>query len=56
MDTRDNQPAADPTQAAGKRPYAKPTVTSHRVFEVSLACIKVPGAIMCQMNIARNRS
>lgn len=39
-----------------KKPYEKPMVTSHRVFEVSLACIKVPGSPMCQFNLARVRS
>ena len=39
-----------------KKPYTKPVVTSHRVFEVSLACIKVPGSPMCQFNMARTRS
>jgi hypothetical protein len=45
------QPAASP-----KKPYEKPQVTSHQVFEVSLACIKIPGSTMCNFNLARARS
>lgn len=41
---------------APKKPYSKPRVDSHRVFEVSLACIKVPGAPMCSWNVARMKS
>jgi hypothetical protein len=39
-----------------KKPYQKPLVESHRVFEVSLACIKVPGSPACAFNVARARS
>jgi hypothetical protein len=37
----------DPTaqgQATGKRPYAKPSVTSEPIYEtLALACLKLPG-------------
>ena len=41
---------------AKKKPYTKPVVSSHRVFEVSLACIKVPASPMCFGNMSRTRS
>lgn len=34
-----------------KKPYEKPSVVSHRVFEVSLACIKHSGYPQCHFNI-----
>ncbi|MEB3197256.1 MAG: hypothetical protein VKP62_08640 [Candidatus Sericytochromatia bacterium] len=39
-----------------KKPYEKPRLESHRVFEVSLACLKVPGSPACAFNVARARS
>lgn len=45
-----------PTERPAKKTYEKPRVESHRVFEVSLACVKIPGAAMCQFNIRRTRS
>ena len=45
-----------PETGKQKKPYQKPRVDSHRVFEASLACIKVPGSPMCQFNLARVRS
>ena len=46
----------EPHQHAPKKKYEKPRVESHRVFEVSLACIKIPGSPMCQFNVRRTRS
>ncbi len=45
-----------PTERPPRKTYEKPRVESHRVFEVSLACIKIPGSPMCQFNIRRTRS
>lgn len=45
-----------PSERPPKKTYEKPRVESHRVFEVSLACIKIPGSPMCQFNIRRTRS
>lgn len=39
-----------------RKPYAKPTVESHRVFEASLACTKVPHSPACSFNIQRTKS
>lgn len=54
------QPAAEPMEKtdtpSNKKPYTKPRVDSHRVFEVSLACIKIPGSPMCSWNVARMKS
>jgi hypothetical protein len=45
------------TAIVPKKVYEKPLVSSsHRVFEVSLACIKVPSSPMCHLNMARTRS
>lgn len=52
----DDDAAARPSFPGGRKPYAKPRVESHRVFEVSLACIKIPGSPMCQFNIKRTKS
>jgi hypothetical protein len=49
------QSSADSSSNA-KKPYEKPRVESHRVFEASLACIKIPGAPMCSFNIHRTKS
>lgn len=59
-----DSPSSDRDDAAPRRPafpgarkaYQKPRVESHRVFEVSLACIKIPGSPMCQFNIKRTKS
>lgn len=45
-----------PESPQPKKPYQKPRVESHRVFEASLACVKVPGSAMCHYNLARVRS
>lgn len=45
-----------PDSTKNKKPYAKPLVESHRVFEVSLACIKIPGSWWCNYNFRRIRS
>ena len=44
---RHPEPSDQPAPGARKR-YEKPTLTSHKVFEVSLACVKVTGSAMCQ--------
>lgn len=47
----------EPSESPGpKKPYEKPRVDSHRVFEASLACIKVPGSIGCGHNIHHTKS
>lgn len=50
-----NQPAPD-KKGSDKKPYEKPRLESHKVFEASLACIKIPGSPMCSFNIRRTRS
>lgn len=42
--------------ASKKKPYEKPRVTSHKVFEASMACVKIPGSAACQMNLRFVRS
>jgi hypothetical protein len=49
-------PSEDAPRTGAKKPYEKPRVESHRVFEASLACLKIPGSGMCFMNIARAKS
>lgn len=51
MTSSNDQPAP-----GSKKPYEKPSVQSHRVFEASLACAKIPGSTMCQLNVHRNKS
>jgi hypothetical protein len=43
-------------EASKKKPYEKPHVTSHKVFEASMACVKVPGSAACSFNIRFVRS
>ncbi|HEY9723740.1 MAG TPA: hypothetical protein V6D47_17135 [Oscillatoriaceae cyanobacterium] len=40
-----------PETSKPKKPYEKPRVDSHRVFEVSLACVKHSGIAQCMFNI-----
>ena len=49
-------PSEDQPRAGTKKTYEKPKVESHRVFEASLACIKIPGSPMCSFNIHRTKS
>lgn len=42
--------------ASKKKPYEKPRVTSHKVFEASMACVKIPGSGACQWNMRFVRS
>jgi hypothetical protein len=49
-------PSEDQPTPGAKKPYEKPRVESHRVFEASLACIKIPGSPMCSFNIHRTKS
>ncbi|MEB3221630.1 MAG: hypothetical protein VKS61_06085 [Candidatus Sericytochromatia bacterium] len=42
--------------AQPRKPYDKPRLESHRVFEVSLSCVKIPGAPSCAWNVTRVRS
>lgn len=39
-----------------RKAYSKPIVESYKVFEASLACVKIPGSIMCNYNIRRSKS
>ena len=45
--------APEPNQ---RKPYETPRVSSSRVFEASLACLKMPGLPMCSHNIKRTKS
>jgi hypothetical protein len=58
MDNLDEIPEPRELQkVVPRKVYEKPVVmSSHRVFEVSLACIKVPASAMCHLNVARTRS
>lgn len=49
-------PSEDKPTPGAKKPYEKPRVESHRVFEASLACTKIPGSPMCSFNIHRTKS
>jgi len=40
----EKKPAAGPAGAGGRKPYAKPSVTSEPIYEtLALACGKLPG-------------
>ncbi|MEB3328104.1 MAG: hypothetical protein VKQ33_02595 [Candidatus Sericytochromatia bacterium] len=51
-----NAPDRHPDVPPARKPYEKPRLESHRVFEVSLSCIKIPGSPACAFNVARTRS
>lgn len=41
---------------AARKPYEKPMLESHRVFEVSLSCNKVSHSTVCNFNIHHTKS
>ena len=52
------QSSGEPEQPRARKPYQAPQVTSHRVFEASLACLKIPSNPSCRAHggIAHTRS